>query len=147
MVKCGVPMTDLAFEIANKQNQLFSDKLIHDHQDAMLCRDCEDVIRLGLDAFASMENVESTHRKGVELGLVPDAIVIDQELYNLRVRWMETCNGFIQAIETSKNNRYIPEQLEDFEEAMKAVSEKIQRFELFSKGRNRLLESLSKEEW
>ena len=87
-------MDNLALRTARKHVQNYSyesDDLMLRHAEAIDCRDCEDLLQLGIDAFKWLGRADRVIRSAVYRGLAEYDPSLDVALAALYAEWLKPC--------------------------------------------------------
>lgn len=108
--------TSLAFRTAEQRVGNFADESdwFRLHEQAMECRDCEDVLRIGIEAFEWLNRADETVRGDVIRGLVSHDPQDDQRLGSLFRRWLASCEKVNHWIHQLQSRGFEVENVEDF---------------------------------
>lgn len=94
------------------------------HYEAMDCRDCEDFLKLGIDAFNWVINADCRLRIAVGEGAVDDADELEEMLEELCKGWLAPCDFAEAWIARLDSKKYVPDNLDEFRkccERMKGI--------------------------
>jgi hypothetical protein len=97
-----------------------SEIVIKNHLEAMECRDCEDILQLGIDAFHWLNRADEYIRGAVYNGMEYDADS-DEAIRELFKCWLRPCDPVNKWIDTQIQRGYHPENLDEFRKCEKEV--------------------------
>ena len=105
----------VALRAARRQVTNFAEEceIIKIHQEAMECRDCEDVLQLGIDAFTWLTRADECIRRAVFEGVEYDADT-DAAIRELFQGWLRPCDAANQWIDGLLRKGYHPHNLDAF---------------------------------
>lgn len=92
------------------------DKLMEEHSQAMECRDCEDVLQVGIEAYKWLAWCEETFREAHARG-IPSNGDADQALTMLLEAWLQPCGPAESWIDRLSRMGHAPHNLSEFREA------------------------------
>lgn len=111
-------MTPLALRAAQdhlKTYSAVSDDLIAHHQEAMSCLDCEDFLRLGIDAFDWLMRADLSIRRAVYRGEAEYDQQLDSVVVKLLQVWLVPCDFALKWANEQRSRGFRVENLEQFE--------------------------------
>ncbi|MFO1019106.1 MAG: hypothetical protein U0903_00175 [Planctomycetales bacterium] len=94
-----------------------------DHAEAMNCRDCEEFLQKGINAFKFLRYAEEVMRQADYRGIEPFTGDLRETVGRLYRAWFGPCEMAEQWIETLGGQGYFPENLKAFREACDQVQE------------------------
>lgn len=113
----------VALRAARQHVASFTDEseiVIKNHLEAMECRDCEDVLQLGIDAFGWLARADECIRGAVFRGMDYDADA-DDVIRELFKGWLRPCDPVNKWIDTQIQRGYHPENLDEFRKCEKEI--------------------------
>jgi hypothetical protein len=69
-----------------------AERLLKDHEEAMECRDCEDFLRLGIEAFQWLQKAHHSIQDDVYHGRSVYDAHVEHAITKLYQRWLKPCN-------------------------------------------------------
>lgn len=129
----NVPDTicDYSLRLAEKHVEEYRDYdvLISQHKEAMECRDCEDFLALGIEAFKWLRRADKILRHAAIKGLdvSADAVGALATLYHL---WLLPCSHAEERIKQQEEKKYHPRNVKDFREASEFVKREVRMLEM-----------------
>lgn len=111
----------LAFRVARQHVRTFGDEVQRRHAEALECRDCEDYLKLGIDAFDWLIRADIAIREAVckkEAEFEPE---VDDALEAMMRNWLMTSEIASKWIELQLKRGYRVEGLERFRVCEKEV--------------------------
>jgi hypothetical protein len=116
-------LDDCTLQIARKRVDAFS-ALMEQHRGAMKCRDCEELLRSGIDAYESLSDAERIIRQAAVEGFhVPSNVVT--ALDALYRAWLESCPLAEEQVKQQEKLGFTVANLAEFKTACDAVRRKI----------------------
>jgi hypothetical protein len=100
-----------------------ADDLQSKHNEAMECRDCEDFLQLGIDAFDWLMRADTSIRTRVFRGEVPYTKEIDEALWTLLETWRTPCDFALTWAEKQKKRGFHVENLVEFQKCCREVAD------------------------
>ena len=136
---------ELTFELAKAHTKSFADNVLHEHQNAMECFDCEEMLQAGIDAFQWISIAERVLRAADEKGLLEMTATIEDNLCQLWEAWLEPLEQAEEKIKQTRSNGFIPENLDEFYSVKEKAIEIVDKIQLINISRQRLFQSLESE--
>lgn len=146
----GVMADNLALIIARRRVHDYateSHELMQNHAEAMECRDCEDFLAKGIDAFKWLRNAEDTMREADYQGVFEFSEPIQQALDALYEMWLVPCRFADTWIESIAARGYVPDNLKKFREACEEADYTVQHRDWKKKATKARVSSSAEEEW
>lgn len=137
-------MSELAFRTAREQVQLFTDQsreLLAEHCMAMECRDCEDFLQLGIDAFRWIQRAYDHMRQCVYDKKVAFSQEAENAVTDLYASWLLPCNHAQKWAQIQLDRGYYPDNLDEFRQCREEVEDILEQRSLLSMGRRARLTS------
>jgi len=118
-------MSTIAYKSAQRQVRFFARqaKEMKEHRLAMNCRDCEDFLQVGIDAFHWMKRAEEELRRTLYEGTRENDPTISATFDRLYHTWMMPVAIAEQWIALQQANGYEPDNLAEFRRASQEVRE------------------------
>lgn len=89
---------------------------------AMDCRDCEDFLRLGVDAFWWLSRADELVRDAVFSGRQPYDADIDEAIALLYKTWLKPCALADQWIKVQRDRNFVVDGLDEFRRCVAEVT-------------------------
>lgn len=110
---------DYSLQIASNHVDRYrrrDEKLMVEHRQAMECRDCEEFLQSGIEAFNWLAHADMTMREASVLGLeVPqDTVSALETLYRV---WLLPCAHAEEMIAKQRERGYEPSNIQEFRDA------------------------------
>ena len=114
----------LSYRVACRHVDLFADEseLMKQHFEAMECRDCEDFLQLGIDAFRWLVRADEIIRSNVYQQKADYDPELDQALETLFVRWLEPSEFANEWIASLLSREFTPDNLDQFRKCEEEVA-------------------------
>jgi hypothetical protein len=110
-------MDNLAFRTARLHVHNYSDQsddLMRRHAEAIECRDCEDFLQLGIDAFKWLGRADRVIRSAVYRGVAEHDPSLDVALATLYAEWLRPCTFAERWIAQQESRGYRVDNLAEF---------------------------------
>lgn len=121
---------NLALMIAHRRVHAYadeSDRLMQRHAEAMECRDCEEFLKKGMDAFKWLRCAEETMREADYEGLYEMTAEVRSALDRLSAAWLTPCEFAETWISSLAERGYAPDNLKEFRETCEEAEDLVQR--------------------
>lgn len=115
----------LAFRTAEQQVKNYAHEslqLMQEHHAAMDCRDCEDFLQLGIDAFQWLIRADQLFRVAVYESIEAYDQQLDERLQHLFRQWLGPCDYAEKWIERQTAKGYHLDNLEKFRECCREMA-------------------------
>ncbi len=139
-------MRDLALQLAEKHTQTFADNVVRQHEMAMHCLDCEEILAHGIKAYDWIKTAERVLREADEADLIDLDNELEEALCTLWEAWLAPVPGAEAMIATTERNGFTPENLKAFQDAKVDAAGIVESNSVINLGRKHFFESLSNEE-
>lgn len=124
-------MTTNTIRQARTQLRLYTrnsrDFFLQPHVEAMECRDCEDLLELGIFAFRCLEKAEQRWKEGVEAGLLPFDPQQVSHFLGWFESWLPPCDLVEQWINVHQVRGYTIEHLDEFRVCCEKARDKVEQ--------------------
>jgi len=139
----------LAFRAAQTHVEFYANEsdLMTQHGEVMDCRDCEDFLRLGIDAFHWISRADEALRSAEYDGGSDEAARLDLALDGLYKGWQRPCECARKWIQLQVAKGHSPGNLREFQECCEEVEDRVQRRDWEHRSRRARTENFSGEEW
>lgn len=110
-------LDNLALRTARSHVHAYSgecEELMARHAEAMDCRDCEDFLQLGIDAFRWLGRADVQYRMRVYRGVAEYDAKFEEDLAALYRLWLKPCDYALQWAEKQLRLEYRLDNLEEF---------------------------------
>ena len=125
-------LSDYSIQVAERHVKEYIDKdeLMTLHQEAMQCRDCEDFLQAGIEAYNWLWRAETTAHEAVRKGIPvsPDVVKAITALYR---RWLRPCERAEAKIQEQLLNQHCPSNLADFRRVCDDVRKRVHAFDTY----------------
>jgi hypothetical protein len=121
---------DVLLELARRRIEAYAGEtceLMRRHAEAMACRDCEDFLRLGIDAHKWLRRAEETLREAAYEGLLDFGPELHAAIDALNDAWLQPCEFAERWIAALAAGGYFPENLNEFQAACESVRDRAER--------------------
>lgn len=116
-------------------------------QKEMACRDCEDFLQLGLDAFKWISRFEEEIRSAAYNGKVEIDQNLVGELTALYADWLGPCESAEQRIETQRVAGFVPSNADEFRRLCEQVRGLLEHRQWVEIGRSSHQRRMESESW
>jgi hypothetical protein len=137
----------IAREEIERYNDAAIDPVIHDHEQAQECQDCEDFLRSGVGEFGSLIRAEETLHKAHRLGLLEWNAALEEVLRTLYIMWLQPCERADKWVEKQKARGYDVDGLKAYLECCDAAREWVSRDQMHAKGKAARDQRFAEEPW
>lgn len=130
-------MSNITFDTARAQVSLFSNqsKGLRHHHEAMECRDCEDFLQIGIDAFSWIERAHENLRRRIYEGTATFDPEVEDALTTLYESWLLSCTDAEKWISIQQSRGYYPDNLTEFRHCQEEVRDILEQRTLARKSR------------
>ena len=131
-------MSQLAFDAAKNGVDFFTDQtsqIMQDHSLAMACRDCEDFLQMGIDAFRWLQRAEENIRDGAMSGAVSFNLEVDEAITRMYEKWLGPCDDAEMWVAEQLRQGFTPDNLNKFRACCEEVRDTIEKRSLCQKAR------------
>ena len=133
--------SDLSFELAQKHTQSFAENVLHEHHDAMQCRDCEEMLEAGITAFKWIVIAEKVLREADQNGIMDLTLETENAITALWEYWIKPVEKAEQLIAQTLEKGFVPDNMNEFRNVKTIAIETFERIGLINASRNRLFSS------
>ena len=122
---------DYSLQLAQKRVDDYrrKDETIAAHEDAMACRDCEDFLESGIEAFKWLRRADLTLREAAVAGIqVPDDA--PEAIASLYRAWLVPCPHAQQRIKQQVERDFRLRNLREFQEACEYVKQQVRLLDM-----------------
>jgi hypothetical protein len=127
----GEKMAEAVLFLAEKHIQEYQDRdaILSQHRQAMKCRDCEDFLGLGIQAFKWLKRADQTIREATIKGfeVTPD---VPEALAHLYRGWLLPCAHAEDQIRRQREQGFELRNLEEFEKARNFVEQQVRLLDM-----------------
>jgi hypothetical protein len=121
---------NVALDLARHRVQAYADEsvgLMAQHTEAMDCRDCEDFLKLGVDAFQWLTRADDMLSAAAHDGLLDFTPELRAALGELYESWLRPCDAAERWIATLEQAGFTPEHLAEFRAACEVARNNVER--------------------
>ena len=125
--------SDSSFLIAQQRVRAYSerDALMEQHAQAMKCRDCEDLLDCGIEAYKWLRKADETLREAAKAGF--DVTVEVRDALDLLYRtWLGPCKHAERRIQEQQEAGFEVSNLAEFRDACEFVKRQVREQEMFA---------------
>jgi hypothetical protein len=98
-----------------------TDDLMNRHAEAIDCRDCEDFLQLGIDAFNWLNRADESIRRAICAGSIQHDHKIERALHVMYARWLRPCVHAERWIAVQEQRGFRVDNLRTFRECCAEV--------------------------
>ncbi len=122
-------MESIAFRSAKRHVKTFArtSKLMQAHREAMDCRNCEDFLQLGVDAYEWLKRAEEALRENLYKGRRRNDPKLSEAFDMMYNTWLWPVEFADEWIAKQIHKGYIPDNLENFRKACDEVRDIVER--------------------
>ncbi len=139
-------MNHMIKELAERHTKSFHDSVMHDHQDAMQCFDCEEMLEMGIKAFKTLVRVEKLFRDADAEEILEFTDELEQWMCNSYVHWMSPVDVAEELIRRTVSTGFTPSNLEEFRVVKTQCIDKVESNRYINASRSRLFEESNQED-
>ena len=114
---------NFVLDIATRRVHRYADDLMRDHAQAMECRDCEEHLQQGIDAYKWLRRAEETLREADYEGILTFSKDLEMAIDTLYKAWLGPAEHAERWIKALRQKGYTPDNLNDFREICEDVKE------------------------
>jgi hypothetical protein len=143
-------MNEIAMRAAEGQVSLYIDqfeKLIKQHIHAMECRDCEDFLQSGIDAFKWIQRARQNYQQSIFDGQASHNIKIENQFTQLYQNWLTPCDNAEKWIKLQIDRGFYPDNLKEFRACCEEVRDLLEQRSLAENGRISRTQSPDEDQW
>lgn len=125
--------SDSSLLIARQRVDAYSqrDALMEQHAEAMKCRDCEDLLHCGIEAYKWLRRADETLREAAKAGF--DVGEEAKEALDLLYRtWLRPCERAERRIREQQELGFTIKNLDEFRAACSFVKRQVRKQEMFA---------------
>jgi hypothetical protein len=141
----------LELEIARHQLRRFvdagPDRALVEHHDAMECRDCEEFLQKGIDAYKWLSRAEEAFLQADADGVIELTDEIEQSVKKLYEGWQQPCTFAEKWIATLTQRDYCIDNLPEFRHCCSLVRDWLDRDAWHRSAKRARDERLAEEPW
>lgn len=119
---------DLSLQVARRSVEAYSssfdEHLTREHEAAMMCRDCEEFLQLGIAAYNWLRDAEKLLHEAARTGCAVRADA-PQAINYLYRRWLRPCEHAEEMIRQQEQRGFTVANLKEFHEACEDVKRKV----------------------
>jgi len=115
---------------------MFSDQVMRAHEEAMDCRDCEDFLKMGIEAFRWIERAHNNIYQSIYDGDTVFDHELDESLTKLYESWLTPCAHAEKWIAVQVSRGYYPDNLTEFRTCQENARDILEQRSLAEKGRS-----------
>ena len=141
---------NLALSLARIRVHAYADasgELMKQHAEAMECRDCEDFLKMGIEAYQWLQRAEDTMREADYAGIFEFTRETRETLDTLYVAWLKPCEFAEKWIASLNNRSYFPDNLSKFRDACERAQESVQNRDWQNRATNTRVLGTAEESW
>ena len=118
--------SDISLRLAEKHIEEYRDKdeIISRHHEAMECRDCEDFLELGIEAYKWLRLADRMLRQAAVKGIDVSAEVTDA-LATLYRHWLIPCSHAEERIKQQEDRGFVLRNADAFRNAREQVKQQV----------------------
>ena len=119
-------VSDLSLRLAEKHIEEYRDRdaIISPHHEAMECRDCEDFLELGIEAYKWLRRADRMLRQAAVKGIDVSAEATDA-LATLYRCWLIPCSHAEERIKQQEDRGFVPRNAEAFRDVREQVKQQV----------------------
>ncbi len=143
-------METVALKAAQEQVDFYSSQtseLLSRHDEAMECRDCEDLLELGIGAFKWISRAEESWRSKIYDGEAAFDSETDKALTTLYEAWLRSYECAEQNIGAQIQRGYYPDNLDKFRACCEEVRDIVEQRALAEAARQTRLNCPDENSW
>lgn len=121
-------------------------ELLAQHREALECWDCDDLLRLGVEAFAWIRRAEENLSAAVRQGAPYDPDM-EQTLTELYEQWLEPCEAAEEWAKEVRSRGYELKHLDEFRRVWQEAQDTLEQRAIAHQGLSALIAASEDEEW
>jgi len=124
-------VSDLSLRLAEKHVEEYRDKeaIMSRHRAAMECRDCEDFLQLGIEAYTWLRRADRMLRQAAVKGIDVPAEARDL-LATLYRHWLIPCSHAEEWIKQQEDRKFALRNADEFREVQEQVKRQVRLFDM-----------------
>ncbi|MGW8256122.1 MAG: hypothetical protein ACWGMZ_01420 [Thermoguttaceae bacterium] len=138
MSNIGIRANGIAMEAAMREVAAYSNQsveIMQQHNLAMECRDCEDFLQLGIEAFNWIQRSWQNYQQRIFDGQASHDPQVEKRFTELYRHWLETGDKVGQWIRIQTGRGYYPDNLDEFKKYCEEVRDILEQRSLLEKGK------------
>lgn len=133
----GIAMNEIAMRAAEREVTAYGiqfAEIMEQHNLAMECRDCEDFLRMGIEAFTWIERAWQNYQQRIFDGQTNHNPEVEKRFTELYQNWLKPCDDAERWIDIQRQRGFYPDNLDKFRACCEEVRDILEQRFLVEKG-------------